>query len=476
MAMTLAEKEQLIAENQQKIYNAGFNKGLAEGKNHAIPEDKIVWNTVTGNPVSLHDVSEASHKIEIQLFSDSITDFSNTAIQVKNRNLKPDSIALGEGLYGSGVGAPVGVNKNIALATFTDIPLKASTYYTFSLKNTNCRVYRMCEMDKNDLCTVNHPFYFYNQNYATYSFQTNINTTYIKITLEKLDNTEITEEDVAEINFQLEQASASSSYIDNISIKLIGSPSGYYIIDNITDAPYLNLSVNDLNVQICVKYQQSLGYLETINTLWDSIQENGDRTDYSYAFYKMKDDMFYPKYDIKPTASAANSFPYSKIGNIKQRLSECRVKLDTSSATHLGTAFRGSSTVELPEINCNGVTSTSGITYLFYQATNLQTIDKVIINNSTITSFDGTFQYLSALENIIIEGEIAYNCRVGESKKLSKNSIISFINALSDASSGKTLTLSKTAVCTAFGVNDPVDSEEWQALIKSKENWTISLS
>ena len=63
---------------------------------------------------------------------------------------------------------------------------------------------------------------------------------------------------------------------------------------------------------------------------------------------------------------------------------------------------------------------------------------------------------------------------------LSKDSIISIINALSTATSDLPITLSITAVNNAFetspGAADGSTSEEWTALIATKPNWTISLA
>ena len=63
---------------------------------------------------------------------------------------------------------------------------------------------------------------------------------------------------------------------------------------------------------------------------------------------------------------------------------------------------------------------------------------------------------------------------------LSKASITSIINALSSTTSGLTVTLSKTAVNTAFetesGGADGSTSQEWLALATTKSNWTISLA
>jgi hypothetical protein len=68
------------------------------------------------------------------------------------------------------------------------------------------------------------------------------------------------------------------------------------------------------------------------------------------------------------------------------------------------------------------------------------------------------------------------------STSLSKESITSIINALSDSTSGFSVTFSKQAVDNAFGYViddyewfDGTNSAEWKALVATKPNWTINL-
>ena len=114
----------------------------------------------------------------------------------------------------------------------------------------------------------------------------------------------------------------------------------------------------------------------------------------------------------------------------------------------------------------------------FAQCTKLHTIEKLVLSEKVypLSSFVNCYE----LENLTIEGIIGQNdFNVQWSTKLSKESIISIINALSVTTSGLTVTLSKTAVNNAFetakGNADGSTSEEWAALIATKQNWTISL-
>lgn len=114
---------------------------------------------------------------------------------------------------------------------------------------------------------------------------------------------------------------------------------------------------------------------------------------------------------------------------------------------------------------------------MFYNASNLVTIRKLIVHKEV--SYGTTFNWCSSLENIIFEGEIGKEIDIQHSHKLTKASITSIINALSSTTSGLSVTLSKTAVNTAFetstGANNGSISTEWSALVATKTNWTINL-
>lgn len=99
----------------------------------------------------------------------------------------------------------------------------------------------------------------------------------------------------------------------------------------------------------------------------------------------------------------------------------------------------------------------------------LETIEKLIVHDALL--YSTPFAGVSKLKNITIEGNIGNSIDFKDCP-LVHESIVSIVNALSSTVTGKTLTLSKTAVISAFG---SVDSTEWQTLVTSKPNWTISL-
>lgn len=211
---------------------------------------------------------------------------------------------------------------------------------------------------------------------------------------------------------------------------------------------------------------------------WDAYQDNGNRTNYARAFSQTgwNDTTFKPKHSIKPI-NGSNMFANSQITNIKRALVDNGVTLDTSQATNLENLFEGATTEEMPAVSFESAIS---VKYAFYGAKNCVTIDKLILKADGTNTFQTPFANCTALENIVIDGVIGQNgFYIGYSKKLSRDSITSIINALSNTTSGLAVTLSKAAVNTAFetaaDAADGSASAEWLELIATKPNWTISL-
>ena len=209
---------------------------------------------------------------------------------------------------------------------------------------------------------------------------------------------------------------------------------------------------------------------------WDTAQQNGNRTDYQCAFAGVvwNDVTFKPKYDIKPTYGY-QVFIRSRITDLKGILDKQGVVLDVSNARECYGIFS----------NCQWMTHigeldfsywNSSIQECFYYCLLLHTIDKLILGSNN--SFLSTFTRCDALKNITIEGVIGNNISFSSSP-LTKESITSIVNALSTTATGKTLTLKKTAVNEAFGID--VDDEttypegsEFYTLRHSRDNWTFS--
>lgn len=228
------------------------------------------------------------------------------------------------------------------------------------------------------------------------------------------------------------------------------------------------------NVQKVYEAGQEVGKQTAYDEFWDVYQNNGKRTQYNYAFAGSGWDArtFKPKYSIKPI-NAAYMFAQSDIDLWDG------VELDTSNMTSCSYMFQSCSSSKIPPIDITKVTSQYGLNYIFATCTSLKTIEKLIVSENT-AYHNAMFTGTKILENITFEGVIGKGgLTMSDCSKLSKTSITSIINALSKDTNGLAITLSKTAVNTAFGINvDDVttypEGTEYYNLRHSKDNWTIS--
>lgn len=198
---------------------------------------------------------------------------------------------------------------------------------------------------------------------------------------------------------------------------------------------------------------------------WDAFQEKGARTNYDYAFYGYgwRTENFKPKYTIKANRCARAFF-----NSLLSNLTDCT--LDTSECTAFSDMFNNAWGVSrIPPLDMRKLTDASNGIYIFSSGT-ISVIDRITVCEDTrfaATSFYGA----SGLESLTLEGTLACGLDLHWSKKLSADSIISAVDALSDAATGLTLTLPSCA-------EETVDAEYpdyWALLISKKPNWTIAL-
>ena len=192
------------------------------------------------------------------------------------------------------------------------------------------------------------------------------------------------------------------------------------------------------------------GKLAERDAFWDALQEHGaEDTDYSYKFYYWRDGSAYnPKYPIRTNKPSCNRTFYGSFG-----IKDTKVDIDVSL-------------------------NTTQIDAMFSWCTNLKTIRKLKVSEK-ITRYIDTFNQCTALENITIEGTINASINLRWSTKLSHDSFVSIINALSLTASGLSVTFSLEAVQKAFetsnGSGNGNISSQWLAIIATKPNWTFVL-
>lgn len=115
------------------------------------------------------------------------------------------------------------------------------------------------------------------------------------------------------------------------------------------------------------------------------------------------------------------------------------------------------------------------ITNCFSGCTEMHTIRKIITNPGT--TYKDAFKGCESLVNIEMAGTCGKDISFPDSPLLSKESIISIKNVLSDETDSLTVTFNKTAINNAFGIDIDDEStytDEWNTLRESKSNWTFS--
>ncbi len=205
------------------------------------------------------------------------------------------------------------------------------------------------------------------------------------------------------------------------------------------------------------------------DTFWDVYQENGNMTYYAYAFAGVgwTQSVFKPKYNIEPV-TPTSMFSSSRIVDIRPQT--IGVDVDFSKCTSFYYLCSNSTIKYIGVVDCSSAQSAS-LSYIFSSAKELVSVEKVIMPEMDSAGFaDKSFENAVKLEHIRIEGVIHRSTSLRWSPLLSKASMESMINALSDTAEGQTITFSQAAKNNAF-----TDSE-WAELIGTKPNWTFSLA
>lgn len=205
------------------------------------------------------------------------------------------------------------------------------------------------------------------------------------------------------------------------------------------------------------------------NEFWDGFTDNGERTMYARAFYYWGCEYIRPTRKIIPTTadSAMNVFTQNlKLKKVEAAYFDFSQK-PRGTGTQSGYYFTFYNCKALEEIEDIGMQPDFTYNNAFANCVKLHTIAKMRADEDT--AFTNAFDFCNALQNVTFEGVIGQNLNVKWSTRLSRGSISNIVSCLSDTASGKTLTLSKTAVDNAF------TTDEWNALADTKKNWTVSL-
>lgn len=203
---------------------------------------------------------------------------------------------------------------------------------------------------------------------------------------------------------------------------------------------------------------------------WDAFQNYGNETDYNHAFCgaKWTDELFDPKYDIKPTV--ANFFAYSaKITDFVNFGTRGR-KIDFSNCYYYSQAWQNSKALYLPALNFTDSTQSFHLTYMCGFCYDLKSIEKITIGENTYL-INSIFNSCSSLESVIFEGVIATNgLSVQWSELLSHESLMSIINCLAD----KSADTSGTVWTVTLGDTNKAKLTTEELAIAEDKGWTVN--
>lgn len=176
---------------------------------------------------------------------------------------------------------------------------------------------------------------------------------------------------------------------------------------------------------------------------WERYQQGGERVGYRYSFAD-----YYPEEDYNPI------YPMHVQGGDR---------------TFDSTTLRDTKVDIIPR---------GKVFFLFYNA-GLERVHNLVLTDA-VTEFDRAFQNARKLKHLKVTGKISVNGFNVQWSDLTRDSLMSIINALSSTTTDLTVTLSLNAVNNAFetetGLADGSTGAEWLELIGSKPNCTITLN
>lgn len=443
--MSIADKLITIAENQQKVYEAGKKAGAGDNMGTA--------ETVTGNPVRLDYMHPTEHEIGVKLSSDTITDFSGVTIKQYGKNLFQSLAAL----------------KTQNELTFTphddgtlaiDGTASATTFYELGRINLVVgQVYRLSGGATGG-SSKTYQLYLHGTTTGTDVYDQGAGKTFT----------------ATDATYRVLVVVYAGALVEELLFKpmvVLGNNSGEYepymeptqytvnadgtVSGVMSVSPTTTLSADGVNITATYYVAGDYQY----HRFWDAYQDCGNRQAYDLAFAGAcwTPQTFKPKYIIRPGGVSNQYMMFAR--TTLDVLDESVI--DTSQCTAFQMSFYLSS---LKSITLD-VSSLSNCQAAFSQDGLLETV--VMKNVQENCKFPDSFSGCNRLANLTVTGTIGTTLDVHWSP-LSKDSILSVFDALSATCTGQTATFKKTAVEAVF------TTEEWDALIATKTNWTIALA
>ena len=216
---------------------------------------------------------------------------------------------------------------------------------------------------------------------------------------------------------------------------------------------------------IDVRVNVSSGTEDDMSGFWDAYQNNGERTDYNYAFAYSKgwdNNALKPKYDLTPGLADYMFAGSPFTGDLARHFDDLGIGFNLSGAFSTAYMFSGAFYItRLGTLDLSAVGQPT--TDMFSGCFALETIDKLIMSEFVNLSFNSC----SALKNITIEGTISANYQYfADSTELTHDSLMSIINALEAKTSG--------AWSITLGSENKAKLTTEELAIAQNKGWTVN--
>lgn len=414
--MSISRKLTTIAENQQRVYDAGYAKGQAEGGGVVIDPDKIIEKTVTGTIIRVDDVSEIPHKCTVSVDKDA-------NVTVCGKNL----ITIdGWEIFDKQADGSYKINKRTITTDKMPFLLPSGVYcasgYIKCPTLSNCRpVLTHADGTKTNLFATSTGDWVRFEGVTKGSAIVSVHIDYSSAT-----------EELYIKDFQIEMGTTATAYEPYNAETHPITAEQTIEVDSI--CPTMTL-LADNDATITFVYQQSWGIVygkqAEYDRFWEAYENNGGNYEMAFASHGWTDETYNPKQPIICTqGTASNLFRNAGITDTKQP-------------------------IEIRVANADNV---------FMDCTKLKTIP--YIGFFGVTSTGSFFIRCNELENITVGGEVASAIGFHYCPKLTNESVQSIIDHLADLTgqSAKTIRFHATV-----GGNL---TDEQKATITAK-NWTL---
>ena len=452
--MKITEKLITIAENQEKVYDAG--------KQSMIDESKIIEKTVTRHGcVCLKDVSEIPHDIRVKLTSDTIEDLSAVKLYTQGKNLiSPDIYDLSKwSKIGTTTRYLYYLNLPVGIYTISAEKSIEDTYFHLAISTDNwttCEYVYVLTPNTNSRRTFTVEE---GKQYALWVAENYLPNVY---------------------NVQIEIGSDYTGYEEPIGpivydVKTEGFTEGVKSI-----SPIMTLYASS-DTQIQMTYHKSFGMQTEYDRFWDTYQDYGNRSNYRGAFCSgMTPSNFYPKYDIKPN-NAYHCFCMFGLNDgenpidFVERLEECGVVLDMSGIGSMGYTFCWTSAVK--RLGVLDLQTPTNLNNGFFSMSSCVSIDKVILKDDGSQTIGNAFSENTNLKNIAFEGMIGTSLQL-QSSPLTVDSMKNIISHLknyvgTDKESTQTIKFSGACWTALEDSGTAPNGETWKSYVQSDLGWLV---